>query len=106
MNIKTHAPLFIRQIEQVDNTSFVITWSDGLQARYKLNELQKRCPCAACIDEITGKRIIDEKNVKPDVRATRITSVGRYALRIQFTSGCSTGIYEFDLLHRLARELA
>lgn len=102
--MKKQVPLFIRKIEQKDNFTFSIMWSDGLQGDYRLSELQKRCPCAACVDEATGKRLVEEKNVKPDVRATRITSVGRYALRIQFTSGCSTGIYEFDLLHRLRAE--
>src|SRR5687768_3656016 len=101
--MKKQNPLFIRAIEQKDNHTFTITWNDGTISNYRLNELQKQCPCAGCIDELTGKRILDEKSVKPDVRAVRIVSVGRYALRIQFTSGCSTGIYEFDLLHRLGK---
>lgn len=101
--MKQQIPLFIREIAQKDNYTFTITWNDGVVGNYRLSELQKQCPCAGCIDEVTGKRILDEKNVKPDVRAVKIVSVGRYALRIQFTSGCSTGIYEFDLLHKLAK---
>ena len=38
---------------------------------------------------------------KRDVRVTRIEPVGNYAVRIIFDDGHSTGIYSWDLLHRL-----
>lgn len=99
------ASFLIRKIIQKDNHTFTITWSDGVEGTYRLSDLQKNCPCAKCVDETTGKRLINEKAIDPDVRAYRITSVGRYALRIQFTSGCSTGIYRFDILHQMAKEV-
>lgn len=91
-------PYAIRKIEQKNNHEFVIEWMDGKVSEYRLSELQKRCPCAMCVDETTGKRLIGEKQVDPQVRARKIQSVGRYALRVDFTSGCSTGIYSFDTL--------
>lgn len=101
---KKSNPVLVKQIKQKDNHSFTISWSDGETADYRLNELQKRCPCAGCNDEATGKRRVDPSGLKPDVRAVRIVSVGRYAMRIQFTSGCSMGIYEFDMIKNLAKE--
>lgn len=95
--------VLVRKILQKDNYTFTIEWSDSSVADYRLSDLQKRCPCANCTDEITGKRLLDENSVKHDVKAVRIASVGRYALKIQFTSGCSTGIYSFDMLHGLAK---
>ena len=53
------------------------------------------------MNEVTGQRVLDEKTVREDVRAKRITSVGRYALRIDFTSGCNSGIFGFDFLREL-----
>lgn len=97
-------PIFVRSISQKDNHTFVIQWSDGKTHQFRLSELQKKCPCANCIDESTGKRLLDEAMVNENVRAARILSVGRYALRIQFTSGCSTGIYEFDRLYRMGEK--
>lgn len=91
-------PIVVRKIAQKDNHTFTIEWSDGLISDYRLSDLQKRCPCASCNDENTGQRLIDEKSIKQDVKAKRMTSVGRYALRVEFTSGCSAGIYDFDLL--------
>lgn len=94
-------PVFVRSIAQKNNHTFTIEWSDRTVSDYRLSNLQKNCPCANCNDEITGKKRVDEKSIKEDVRAIRINSVGRYALRIQFTSGCSTGIYSFDMLRKL-----
>lgn len=101
MKNPSSAPILVRKIQQVDNHSFSIDWSDGKHSMYRLSELQKQCPCANCVDENTGKRLSDDKMVKTDVRAIRIASVGRYALRIQFTSGCSTGIFSFNLLRKI-----
>lgn len=95
--------VLLRSIKQTDNHTFTIEWSDGSVCNYRLSDLQKRCPCANCTDEYTGKRLLDENLVKSDVRAVRITSVGRYALRIQYTSGCSTGIYSFDMLYKMGK---
>jgi DUF971 family protein len=100
--MRTSAVL-VKAINQTDNFTFTIQWTDGLEGIYRLNELQKNCPCAKCTDEITGKRL-NEGNVKTDVRALKLMNVGRYALRIQYTSGCSTGIYGFDMLYKMACE--
>lgn len=92
---------YISKIYQKDNYTFTIEWNDGITNHYRLNELQKRCPCAGCVDEISGKRLLDKSMIADDVRAKRIMSVGRYALRLDFTSGCSHGIYSFDFLREM-----
>lgn len=94
----------VKRIEQIDNHQFQIIWNDGIVGTYRLSDLQKKCPCANCTDEWTGQRIVPESSVRDDVRAVKVQSVGRYALKIQFTSGCSTGIYGFDMLHQIASE--
>ena len=95
--------LFVTQIWQKNNHIFSIQWNDGLVQDFRLCDLQRNCPCAHCADEITGQRLLDPRTVSDDVRAVVIRSVGRYGLRIQFTSGCSTGIYSFDRLRKMAK---
>lgn len=92
------APIFVRMLKQKDNHTFTIEWSDGMVRDYRLSELQFRCPCAKCYDVVSGTRLEGAKKIDPDVRATIIKNVGRYALQIKFTSGCSTGIYSFGML--------
>lgn len=91
---------FVKKIEQKNNHMFTIQWTDGKTRDYKLSELQANCPCARCVDETSGVRR-QEPSLREEVKAVRIESVGRYALKVEFTSGCSTGIYGFDLLQRL-----
>lgn len=97
-------PVLIKNICQKNNETFQIEWSDGIATDYRLGALQKNCPCAQCYDPATGKQLCDESQLDPKVRAVRLANAGRYALRIQFTSGCSKGIYTFALLRQLARE--
>lgn len=96
-----NSSLFIRQIWQKDNYTFSIQWNDGSIQDFRLCDLQKQCPCAHCSDEITGQRLLDAQLIPDHVQALVIRNVGRYGLRIQFTSGCSTGIYSFDRLRNM-----
>ncbi len=89
------SPLFILSIEQKDNHTFTIQWSDEKTCDYNLKALQTHCPCAKCKE--TPPKNMENK----DVRAISIKSVGRYALQIKFTFGCSNGIYSYFLLRQL-----
>ena len=87
------ANMSIQSIKQVTDSSFMIEWSNGSILHYPLSLLQKHCPCAACAE---GKKPND-----PAVRAYKIRNVGRYAIQIDFSSGCSKGIYDFDMLYNI-----
>lgn len=92
-------PILIKAIAQKDNHTFSIQWSDGSTQDYRLSDLQQACPCAKCHQMRLESR--EKLPVDPEVKAIRITSVGRYALRIKFTSGCSNGIYSYSMLKAL-----
>lgn len=96
-----NTPLFIRKIWQKNNYTFSIQWNDESIQDFRLSQLQRQCPCASCVDEITGQSLIDPQRIPEDVRAVVIRSVGRYGIRIQFTSGCSTGIYSYNQLIKM-----
>lgn len=87
----------VTKIEQLDNCRFRLQWDDGLQQEFRLSDLQKDCPCAACAEGMSPP-------VEEDVRCRKITGVGRYGLRIEFTSGCMKGIYSFEKLRSLGAE--
>jgi DUF971 family protein len=101
-NVMKQPPTLIKSILQKDNCTFQIQWSDGAVNDYRLSSLQKNCPCANCYDASERKQKVSPKMIDENVRATQITNVGRYALRIRFTSGCSMGIFSFALLRELA----
>lgn len=91
-------PVFVKSISQKDNFRFEIEWTNTAKSIFKLYDLQKNCSCAACCHARNTDKKKFLEGLKKDVRAVRIKSVGRYALRIEFTSGCSKGIYDFESL--------
>lgn len=97
-------PLFIQKISQKNNHVFTVEWNDGVISDYRLSDLQRECPCASCVDEATGKRLLGKNAINEDVRAQSVRNVGRYALKIQFLTGCSLGIYSFDFLRQLSNK--
>lgn len=86
--------VFIKKLEQLSNYVFQIVWNDEKVSLFRLSDLQKRCPCARCQE-------MDAKEGDKEVRASKISSIGNYALRIDFTSGCSRGVFTFQLLRQI-----
>lgn len=90
------AALFIQRVEQLDNHHLALVWNDGTRHTFLLSQLQSACPCAACACQKPHERRTDA-----ELRARHIRTVGRYGLRIEFCSGCSHGIYSYQLLYSL-----
>lgn len=89
-----------------DGTRLRIQWKDGGVTEHTPRALRLRCPCAGCVDEMTGERMLTPGMVAPDVYPREIQYVGRYALQFHWSDGHSTGIYPFEYLRRLADEEA
>jgi ATP-binding protein involved in chromosome partitioning len=83
-----------------DSRTLSILWQDGATLDYDVRDLRISCPCAMCIDEVTGALKLDPKTVRPDVAPKTISNVGRYALGIVWNDGHSTGIYTFAQLRK------
>ena len=84
-----------------DGTRLRIRWQDGTVTEHEPRALRLRCPCAGCVDEMTGERMLTPAMVPPDVHPREIHYVGRYALQFMWSDGHSTGIYPFEYLRRL-----
>jgi DUF971 family protein len=80
----------------------LIDWvTDGHHAFYPARELRLACPCAACIEEMSGRALLDPGSVPADIRPVSVSLVGAYGLRIQWSDGHGTGIYTYEQLLRL-----
>jgi len=84
-----------------DAAALQIEWADGHTSQFTPWELRVACPCAGCVDEMTGKRTLRPEDVDPGVHPLEINYVGRYALSFRWSDGHSTGIYPFEFLRRL-----
>jgi DUF971 family protein len=78
-----------------------LRWNDGTLTEVKVRQLRSACPCAVCVNEWTGEKMLDEARIPADIRPARLLSVGRYAMAIHWSDGHKTGIYSFDYLKQL-----
>ncbi len=84
-----------------DGSHLRIVWQDHVESVYTPRALRIACPCAGCVDEMTGRPLLDPARVPDGVYPRAIHYVGRYALRFDWSDGHTTGIYPFDYLRQL-----
>ena len=78
-----------------------IIWKDGHESFYAARDLRGLCPCAACVDEVTGRRILDPSQVQADVQPRLWNGVGHYGVQFVWSDGHTTGIYSHTFLRSL-----
>lgn len=80
---------------------------DGLQIEWEQNghsgffparALRLACPCAGCVEEMTGHPLLDPATVPADIRPVVLSLVGGYGLKVHWSDGHATGIYTFKHL--------
>ena len=89
-------------LAQRDQTTLSVLWEDGRQDDLDVRDLRLACRCAACVEEMSGRPLLDPATIAADVVPRSITSVGNYAINVAWSDGHSTGIYAFDSLRAMA----
>ncbi len=89
------------EIKQGIGQTLVIRWQDGHESIYECKFLRSRCHCAACVDEWTGKPLLNLDTIPEDVHPIEVQGVGRYGIRINWSDGHNTGIYTFKYLREI-----
>jgi len=82
--------------------TFRIRWNDGRVDDYGARQLRLACPCASCVEEGTGRALLDPATVRDDILLLGAELVGRYALTFMWSDGHKTGIFAWPMLRRLA----
>ena len=78
-----------------------IVWKDGHESIFGGHYLRCRCPCAGCVDEDTGRKVLDDAAVPRDVQPRISQGVGNYGVQFIWSDGHSTGIYSHTQLRSL-----
>ena len=86
---------------RLEYDNIVIEWDDGHRSEYPHRMLRIECPCAGCVEEMTGRRILDVLAVPVDVFAVEYLTIGKYALQFAWSDTHTTGIYPYALLRRM-----
>ncbi len=81
--------------------ALTIKWGDARQCRYRAADLRRACPCAQCVNEWTGERVLDPATVPEDLAIADLGLVGRYAVNFRWSDHHDAGIYSFRYLREL-----
>lgn len=93
-----------REIMQEGEAGLRITWADGQVCLYQAPALRRACPCAQCVNEWTGQRVLKPEAVSDEIQIGDIAIVGRYALNFVWSDRHETGIYSFRYLRELCEQ--
>ncbi|MBL8750889.1 MAG: DUF971 domain-containing protein [Planctomycetes bacterium] len=90
-----------KKADLVSPFTFRIEWKDGAVTDLGARSLRLACPCASCIEEGTGRPLLDPATVPPDILILGSELVGRYGLSFQWSDGHRTGIFAWPRLRNL-----
>lgn len=77
----------------------LIEWTpEGHSALFPARALRLACPCAECVEEMSGRPLLDPARVPQDIRPLSVSLVGGYGIRIGWSDGHGTGIFTFQSL--------
>lgn len=96
------------QIAHIGN-ELAVSWSDGVETFFNLEDLRRRCPCAVCQGEadVMGEVERPERTFSSkSFTLQSIHNVGGYALQPLWADGHSTGLYSFQYLRNLNAQLS
>jgi ATP-binding protein involved in chromosome partitioning len=93
-----HTPALI---EQRGPRTLAIRWGDGAESLLDVRALRLACACAECVDEWSGQPRLDPSKVPLEILPLQVQPVGRYAIRIEWSDGHSSGIYPFRRLRQI-----
>ncbi|HXM35951.1 MAG TPA: DUF971 domain-containing protein [Pyrinomonadaceae bacterium] len=93
-----------REIAQEGDAGLRIKWADERICRYTAPILRGACPCAQCVNEWTGERVLKPETISAQLTIADMNVVGRYALSFRWSDGHEHGIYSFKYLRELCEQ--
>ncbi len=91
------------RIEGYSPTEMLLEWNTGEKFALPYLELRFECPCAVCVDEHTGKRLLKRDSLRPDVKPLTAQVIGRYAVQFTWSDGHDSGIFTLEHLRALCQ---
>ncbi|MBK7861515.1 MAG: DUF971 domain-containing protein [Archangiaceae bacterium] len=95
------APVAVTVAVAPDQQSLLVTWDDGHIATLTGQRLRQSCPCAECVEEFTGKKVLDDSKIGPEMKLLEVSPVGNYAITFVFGDAHRTGIFNWSYLRQL-----
>lgn len=97
----TSPPLSIKARQQ--EGVLELEWPNGTY-RLPFRFVRGRCPCANCVSETTGIRVVDVEDVPSEIAPTKMEFTGNYAIKIAWNDGHDTGLFTWENLELIGKE--
>ena len=94
-------PAAPQELAVVAGGAVQVKWRDGVEQIIPAHTLRSECPCAGCVDEFSGEKLLQPGQIPADITVASSASVGRYAVRLDFSDGHNSGIFEFARLRTI-----
>ena len=78
-----------------------VAWPRLGVRRITFKALRANCPCAGCVDELTGVRTLNVDAIPANIAPAHIELCGNYALKVEWNDGHSTGLYTWQRLSEM-----
>jgi DUF971 family protein len=85
-------------IDLTADQAIQVSWPGGLTLVIPAKTLRDGCPCAVCVEEMTGKKLLDPATIPDDIHPLAITPVGNYAIQVQWSDGHGSGLFTWATL--------
>lgn len=80
-----------------------IQWTVDRTDRLPFKFVRGECRCAACVDEMTGVRILDVNTISELITPESMNLTGNYAIKIRWSDGHDTGLFTWETLEEIGR---
>ena len=80
-------------------------WDDDTSKKVPFFDLRNLCPCATCINELTGEKILDPSTIPEDIHPKDMGFSGNYALKFHWSDEHHTGLYTWDHLKNICNAI-
>ena len=84
--------------------SCILRFADKKSFNLDYIEMRLACPCAKCRPRQENEQLIldfEESLKRMQMAKPMAEVIGRYAIRFEWPTGCSSGLYSFKLLRQL-----
>lgn len=84
----------------------LVTLASGEQHTVHPAALRKACRCAHCIEEFSGKPLLDPATVSDSIYPRSMQPMGNYAVAMTWSDGHASSIYPYETILKLAQPVA
>jgi|TARA_B100001996_G_scaffold356483_1_gene319806 DUF971 family protein len=90
------------------NEDCILRFDDGSSFKLSYLSIRARCQCAKCKPRQENEQRVlefEEEIARLMMEKPKIELVGRYGIRFEWPTGCSSGIYSFSHLRKVSEDL-